>query len=176
MQDLIKLSAKHHAYSHASKVKNITGEGNSETGWIHSGLVRTVQDLGFKSWRRMWFLRSFDKAYFKKEGLKKESVESYYQQVRAEAFKTFAESIDEGHPLLVSLVKKLGVKKSPHLVVMTGYKKNLNGDIEGFYVNDPNNPKNGSKVRPMHKDQFISASEFDKIWRKRAIFIQPKAE
>ncbi|PIZ01208.1 hypothetical protein COY62_00005, partial [bacterium (Candidatus Howlettbacteria) CG_4_10_14_0_8_um_filter_40_9] len=176
LKDLVKIALRHRAYSSISKVTNVTGEGNADTGWLHSGLVRTMQNLGFDSWRRMWFMRKFDLRYFKKEGLSKESRDKYYRQILEEVCETFKNSIDRENPFLVSVIKNLGIKKSPHLIVVTGYKLNSKGHVGGFFVNDPNNPKNGTKIRPLHKDQFISMKEFDKIWRKRAIFIEPKAK
>lgn len=174
LRNLIKSALRHKAYNSNSLVKNITGEGKDGTGWIHAGLVRTIEEVGLSSWRRMWFMRKFDLKYFKKEGLTKESRDNYYEQILEEANGTFKNSIDNGNPFLVSILKTLGTKKSPHLIVVTGYKLNGKGGIAGFFINDPHNPKNGTKVRPLYKDQFISLKEFDKIWRKRAIFVVPK--
>lgn len=171
---LIALALNHRAYSSNSKTKNITGEGKPETGWIHAGLVRTFQEIGLSAWRRMWFLRTFDKAFFRKEGLVSESVTEYYSQVLDESLTSFRKNIDFGNPFMVGILKSMGTKKSPHFVVITGYKLDAKGRVDGLFINDPHNPKNGKKDRPKHKNQFISLKDFDRIWRKRAIFIAPK--
>jgi len=166
LKNLIKLALNHRAYS-------LKEGGKKGKGWVHSGMVRTLQDLGFLSWRRMWFLRADDKNFFKTEGLGSQSLNKYCDQVKEETYLSFRKSIENGNPFLVSINKNLGVKKCPHLVVVTGIEFDKKEKIMGLYLNDPHNPKNGTKVRPLYKDQFISVKEFDKIWRKRAIFISP---
>ena len=59
---------------------------------------------------------------------------------------------------------------SPHLVVVTGYEESR-GKITGLYINDPNNPKKNGK-RAELINQFISKTDFVKMWRKTAIFIK----
>lgn len=167
LKELIKLSLHHKAYS-------LRFAGRKGKGWVHSGIARTLQDLDFNSWRRMWFMRKSDLRVFSSEGLFKSSLKYYYAQISNEYLNTFKESIDKNEPFLVSVFKDLGQKKSPHLIVVTGYRLNSKNIIDGFFVNDPHNPKNGAKARPLHKNQFISVKEFDKIWRKRAIFMSPK--
>lgn len=144
--------------------------GKKDYGWQHAGLVRTVQKLGFLGFRRKYFIQKRDLEVMKKEGTSPKSLRRYYNQVFIEAVAAFKVQIDDKCPFLISIEKNLGIKRTSHIVVLTGYRE-LEGNVIGFFVNDPNNPKNG-KNRPVNKNQFISLSEFDKIWRKLAIFVE----
>lgn len=144
--------------------------GHKDYGWQHAGLVRTVQKLGFLGYRRKYFIQKKDLEHLQKEGTSNKSLRRYYNQVFTEVVAAFRNQIDDGMPFLISIEKNLGIKRVSHIVVLTGYRE-VADEIIGFFINDPNNPKQG-KNRPKHKNEFISLSEFDKIWRKLAIFVE----
>jgi hypothetical protein len=163
LADLIKKSLNHRAYL-------MKKAGTKENGWLYPGIVRVLQSYGFQAWRRRVFILPFDLNIFKKEGVNKNSLSSYVNQATAEMIFSFKNAIDKKEPIIVSVMKNLGTKKTPHMIVITGYKAK-EGRIVGLYVNDPNNPKK-AKERPILKNEFISVIDFVKIWRKTAIFIE----
>lgn len=166
LKQLIEASLRHRAY------RLELGGTRKNYGWIYSGIVRTLQEFGFFAWRRHFLLMAEDIGHLRKEGASEKSLNLYAKQARKEAFESFARSIDEGAPFLVSIVKNLGRKKSPHLVVVTGYERSDSGTIKGFFINDPNNPKKNGNSRPEHKNQFLTTTDFNKIWRKTALFVR----
>lgn len=165
LKGLIKTALKHRAYilEDGGKKKNF--------GWVYTGIVKTLEDYGFRAWRRHFLLMPEDISCLKKEGTSGKSLNCYRTQVFAEVVKTFKDSIDAGNPILVSIIKNLGRKQSPHLVVVTGYEE-TKGNITGFYINDPNNPKNYGGKRKDCKNQLIPFGDFCKTWRKTAIFVE----
>jgi hypothetical protein len=53
LETLIEVALKHHAYRlQLGRRKNY--------GWIHAGLIRTIQDFGFLSWRHSFFIKESD--------------------------------------------------------------------------------------------------------------------
>ncbi|MCL5093635.1 MAG: C39 family peptidase [Patescibacteria group bacterium] len=167
LEKLIETALKNGAY----KLRKGATKGG---GWVYSGLVRTLQFYGYNAWRRHFFILPKDLNVFKEEGVGEKSLDGYKKQVLSEIEISFKNSLDKGLPFLVSIFKDLGSKKSPHLIVITGYREK-DGKLTGLFINDPHNPKNGAKNRPLHKNQFISIADFVKIWRKTALFIEAKA-
>jgi hypothetical protein len=164
---LIKLSIKHKAYR-----LSIGGRRNY-SGWSHSGIIKALSEAGFVAWRKRCFVLPSDIAHLKNEGIESDGIKRYKEQELGEFLETLAKSIDGGYPVIVSIEKNLGKKITPHLVVMTGYERK-GSKIAGFYINDPNNPKSNNGNRPIHKDLYITCGQFVPMWRKTAIFIEPR--
>ncbi len=161
---LIKSSLKNRAY-------RLQLGQRKDYGWIHSRLVQTIQEFGFKSFRHSYLIRPSDIQNIVNENHNAKSIILYKEQVISESLYTIKKSIDLEIPIIISINKNLGKKNNPHLVVLTGYKFE-NNNIVGIYLNDPNNPKKNSKDRLELKNKYINKEEFIKIWRKTAIFIE----
>lgn len=75
--------------------------------------------------------------------------------------------LEDDKPVIVSVGKKFKNKNKPHLIVLTGFKADDSGNLEGFYYHDPdffNSTEDG-------KNQFVDIETFKKYWRKMSIFI-----
>lgn len=75
-------------------------------------------------------------------------------------------SIDREEPVIISVYKHFKNTNGGHLAVLNGYFTDKDGELMGFYVNDPV----GASYK--HKDQFIELEKFIQGWKKRAIYIK----
>jgi len=108
-----------------------------DVGWKHQVIVDLAKKFGLESRRR--------------EG---------------EKIKNLVEALDKNEPVIISINKHFDTKNGGHLAVLNGYFIDKDGELMGFYVNDPV----GASYK--HKDQFIELEKFIQGWKKRAIYIK----
>jgi ABC-type bacteriocin/lantibiotic exporter with double-glycine peptidase domain len=131
-------------YDIAFDIKNLFGEAlkidnyDDKIGWKH----QTIVDLA------------------EKYGLLAERTEE-------QTIEKLLEALDNEEPVIISVYKNFNPSNGGHLIVLNGYFS-ADGNLEGFYVNDPiGNPYK-------NKDQFIKIDKFLVGWKKRAIYLKQK--
>lgn len=70
-----------------------------------------------------------------------------------------------GRPVIVSVSTGFGENKSSHLIVLTGFDEDDNGEVTGFMYNDPE-AQTGIK-----KNLFVEIGKFEEYWRRMCIFV-----
>ncbi len=115
--------------------------GFSKSGWRHDYFVDIFQKAGLSSCR--------------KENMREKDVVDFVQ------------SIDNGFPVVVSVERVLWDDRRFHMVLLTGFRKNNKGELEGFFYHDP-----GSLCPESASHKFVPISTFYLSWRKMAIFPQ----
>ena len=120
--------------------KGLKEGGFGPSGWYHDYFLKILKENGLEN-------------SFRKEKMLDEDLN------------LFLESIDTNLPVIASTEIKLFDKKFFHMVILTGYKKDKDGKILGFYYNDPAKTDNVSG-----KDIFVETAIFKEYWRRMAIF------
>lgn len=117
--------------------QGLDGDGYLDgVGWKHDAIVELAKKYGFES-----------------------------RRVENETVENLIESLDSNEPLIISIHKNFDPSEGGHLAVLNGYFES-EGEIEGFYINDPI----GAQYK--HKNQFISYEKFMAGWKKRAIYLK----
>jgi len=145
----------------------VDGYSKQAGGWYDSGLCRIARSFGLMSFRKSWVPAKRDKEFFTSEGCTEEDLAGYEEVTLSEGIFSLKKAIDHGIPLIISIHKNWGQKNSGHLAVLNGYFES-DGQIEGFYVNDPI----GATYK--HKNQLIKIDKFMNGWKKRAVYIRKK--
>ncbi len=129
-----------------------------EHGWVHQGLIDIAKEFGvelerkeFKPLRR---LHEYNEVIQEKDLLD-------------QGISEIIESINNNKPVIVSAIKKWSEEKKFHMVVLTGFEMDEDGELKGFYYNDTDyqNESEG-------KDLFVDIETFKTCWRRLAIFVK----
>jgi hypothetical protein len=137
--------------------------------WLHSALVKTARDYGFRSWRRMWRLSGDQRARIESEGADSATLERNELQQMREAMPTLVETVDMGFPVIISVAKNFDDVEKPHLVVLTGVRRSAETNkYQGFFYNDPYSPSRADR-----KDRYVALARFIEKWNYLAIFTEP---
>lgn len=81
-----------------------------------------------------------------------------------DTIESLMESLEKQEPVIINIYKNFDPENGGHLAVLTGYYV-ADTELIGFYVNDPIGPSY------KHKDQFIELENFERGWKKRAIYV-----
>ncbi len=120
-------------------VEKGVGEGGySKSGWVHDYLVKVFEDHGVRCTRM--------------------------EQMRDRDIEIIWESLKENNPVVISMQRFSFDRRIFHMVVVTGYRCNESGKLEGFFYHDPAglNPDEVTNL-------FVSIPVFLQYWRKMAI-------
>lgn len=109
-------------------------------GWYHQGLVDLAKESGFNAYRS--------------EG---GTVDDLVKEIK------------EGSVPILSVNKRLFGTKRSHLVVATGFVKNKEDKIVGFYINDP------EKLYYPKEPQYVSTKLLEIDWTRRYVIIKKNA-
>lgn len=119
--------------------KGIEEGGFSKSGWVHDYFVNLFGSLGLTSSRR--------------EGMREHDVV------------LFRESLEKGNPVIISTERRLFDRRTFHMVVLTGFRKDTEGKLDGFFYHDP------ASLQPAEAShQYVSLPVLYLSWRKMAIF------
>lgn len=119
--------------------KGIDEGGYSKSGWLHDYLVQVFQSHGVKCHRE--------------EHLLDRDIEK------------IKNSVKNGDPVVISMQWFSFHRRIFHMVLVTGYRENEEGGLEGFFYHDPAG-LNPAEVTNL----FVPASVFLQYWRRMAIF------
>jgi hypothetical protein len=145
------------------------GGVNEAGNWYHSTIVRTAYEYDLLAWRRRWAKAESDWEVFRAEGVNEDSLKLWEQQSRLDSLYSLTSSITRGWPVIVSVARDFDEVDKPHLVVVTGFKSNGEGVVEGFYFNDPY-----ASSEDKQKNHFVSIDHFKAKWNWMGIFVVPK--
>ncbi len=124
--------------------KGVTEGGYSKSGWLHDYLIRVFQD--------------HDIGCSRKENMLDREVEEIRAYIKA------------GNPVIISMQRFSFDRRIFHMVVLTGYRENAQGELEGFFYHDPA----GLNIEEV-SNIFVSIPVFLQYWRRKAIFPNRKA-
>lgn len=147
---------------------NVVGGRNANGDWLHSTLVMVARHRGYRSWRRGWMLSEDGRTRFEAEGADDDTLYQIDKQQREEAYHSLVHALEQGAPVLVSVAKNFAETTKPHIVVLTGYRLTPDGQILGYYYNDPS-----GQYGVERKNLFASIERFQQYWRFQGIFITP---
>ena len=134
------------------------GGYNPEYGWNHDSLVNILRNHGVSAYRQEFKSQNINPS-------EKNSKKSKYEdRLCSLGEHKIIQFIDKGAPSMISVEKGFIVGDSSHLILVIGYKKELD-HITGFFYLDPDNQLEDDK-----KCEFMSLDRFHNFWRKLAIF------
>lgn len=117
------------------------GGYDMKNGWMHDYLVSYAKEKGFECER--------------KEGL----VD----------IKEIANHLQKVGPVIVSVEKRVLEQRRFHMLVITGYELDAEGDISSFYYHEPE-----STTKENGEHRKCSKAVFLEYWRSKAIFVSPR--
>lgn len=117
--------------------------GFGKSGWFHDYFVKVFKDHGLDAYR-------------------KERMDD------VEGIQEIVESIEAKQPVIASAERRMFSKKSFHMVLLVGVVKKENGELLGFYYNDP-----ASTSVESGQYQYVELKDFLNYWRRMAIFVKP---
>jgi hypothetical protein len=133
--------------------------GYNEHGWDHEALVRIFRNRGIFSYKEEF------KSLLINSG-KSAGIPSVYDSKMAKAgIKKMYKMLKINRPVVVSVGSGFDENKSSHLIVLTGYDLDDDGNVAGFLYNDP------EAKRGIKKNIFVEVEKFERYWRKMAIFV-----
>jgi uncharacterized protein YvpB len=91
------------------------------------------------------------------------SLKSY--RAENDKIENLIKALEKDEPVIISIYKNFNPQNDGHLAVLNGYYVD-EGELLGFYVNDPV----GAQYK--HKNQFIKLEDFIRGWKKRAIYVK----
>ena len=151
----------------------IDNNGRNEDGnWIHPAQVNYLKKIGYTAWRRNWNVEQIPQWFLDNEqynDLQYQNVlsqiekEQEFDSVNQKIKNTLITAFKNNTPAIVSI--KLGFESHGHnhQIVLSGYKKDSNGEY--FYINDPMNNPNTSKEL-----QLVEVEKFFEYFNRIAIF------
>ncbi len=116
------------------------GHFKQSYGWYHQGLVDLAKEAGFQTYRS-------------EGGIIEDLVKE----------------ISNGAVPILSVNKRLAGTKRSHLIVATGFAKDINGRTVGIYVNDP------ERLYYPKDPQYVNVKFLDIDWTHRYIVIKKNA-
>lgn len=119
--------------------KGIETGGYSDSGWRHEYFVSLFKEFGYTARRE--------------------------ENMRDSAAESFREALRAGNPVIVSAVRHLFDQRFFHMVVLTGFREDAAGKLEGFFYHDP-----GLLKREGAAHRYVSLPTFLLDWRRMAIF------
>lgn len=128
--------------------------------WIQDKIVMLLRNHGISAYQQEFKSMNIEVS------VGKESESKYSEKMFSGGLEKIIKKLEENKLILVSVTKKFKEGKKFHMVVLTGFEMNKNGEIKGFYYNDTdyNNEQEG-------KDLFVDIEIFKKYWRRMAIFV-----
>lgn len=119
--------------------KGVNDGGFAESGWLHDYLVKVFTEHNIGCHRM--------------EGMVDRDTNQIW------------ESLKNKNPVIISMQRLSFDRRIFHMVIITGYRENAGGKLEGFFYHDPAGlvPSNVTNL-------FVSIPVFLQYWRKMAIF------
>lgn len=132
--------AKRDIVSFCNEAKD-KGGYHKENGWVHDFLIEKAISDGFEAYR--------------KEGI--------------EDLSDIANYLQKGNPVIVSVEKRVLEQKRFHMLLLTGYEKNEEGEVTHVYYHEPE-----ATTVEKGKYRMCTKEEFMEYFRGKALFISKK--
>ncbi len=116
-----------------------SGGYDVENGWVHDYLVKKAKDVDLSSYRQ--------------EGLTEVTE--------------IISALNAGHPVIVSVEKRVLEQKRFHMLVVTGYEVDEQGAVTRLYYHEP---ESTVKEKGMHRQ--VDIKTFLEYFRGKAIFVR----
>jgi len=133
---------------------------NEKFGWNHEAIVRIFRNHGVSAYRQEFKSRHINL-------ITSGSEESLYEPSLVDfGVEKIKLSLDNGLPVIISVLKRFNEPNTYHMAVVVGYELNEEG-IKGFYLNDPErlDAASGEAI-------FLPIRDFISAWRRLAIFVE----
>jgi uncharacterized protein YvpB len=112
--------------------------GYGPSGWKHDYFVTLFREYGFSCERQ--------------------------ENMRDKDIEIFRMAIKNGNPVIISVTLRLWDQRNFHMLVLTGIRENINGELEGFFYHDPASLKEGGA-----RHFYVPVPLFFTDWRRMAI-------
>lgn len=116
----------------------IRNGGYGPSGWIHEYFVGLFTQKGYGCIRR--------------------------ENMRDADVQDLRKHLEEGNPAIISVTRRLWDQRIFHMVVLTGFRVNEHGELEGFFYHDP-----ASLHDSGIQNAFVPLATFFLDWRRMAI-------
>ncbi len=147
IDELIEEGTEIHAYDPA-------------VGWSHEGVVRLARNHGVNAYAQEFRSMTIDR----RTG--SASPSAYSDKLFGEGLGKIAHHLEEGHPVIVSVLPGFGSNTQYHTVLVVGVERNAAGDIEHFWCLDPF-AERGQGETPI----AVPLEKFKSYWRRLAVFV-----
>jgi Peptidase_C39 like family len=135
------------------------GGHDSEYGWIHDRLVSLAHNHGVPAYREEF--RSLDITLGPDGRIQSKKEPGSYSPILIDlGIKKITETVHDGKPVIVSIIKNINGQDSFHMILIVGVS------AAGFYCHDPD-----SRVREEGEGLFMDFEIFKNSWRRLAIFL-----
>ena len=118
--------------------QGIKNGGYSKSGWIHDYFVNLFKNFGYDCERR--------------------------ENMRDREVRLLAQYIQEGSPVMASVIRRMWDRRSFHIVLLTGVRLSADMEVEGFFYHDPAALR-GENMRHL----YVPLQTFYLDWRRMAI-------
>lgn len=118
-------------------VRGMREGGYGPSGWVHDYFVKLFQDFGFACERR--------------------------EQMPDEEVERLRNALQSGNPVIVSVVRRMWEETDFHMVVLTGYREDEQGRLEGFFYHNP------AGMQISKENRYVPLPIFLLDWRGMAI-------
>jgi hypothetical protein len=147
IDDLVQEGIEIHAYDPA-------------VGWNHEGVVRLARNHGVNAYAQEFRSMTIDR----RTGSSAPS--NYSDKLFSEGLGKIAHHVEEGHPVIVSVLPGFGNNTQYHTVLIVGAERADDGGITGFWCLDPFR-EDSAGTEAIHVD----LERFKQYWRRLAIFV-----
>ncbi|MEK7579531.1 MAG: C39 family peptidase [Patescibacteria group bacterium] len=132
---------------------------NQVTGWGHAGIARILRNHGLSAYNEEFRSQAIDLT----TGEVKPS--SHAEALCTSGIEKVGRSVEEKHPVIISVSPDFGENKEYHTVLVIGVERDAEGKVCGFWYLDP------YLLRPRGEEAiFVSLEKFKTHWRRLAIF------
>ncbi len=129
-------------------------------GWNHEGVVRLARNHGVNAYAQEFRSMTIDRL----AGSAAPSM--FSEKLLNEGLGKIAHHVEEGHPVIVSVLPGFGNNTQYHTVLVTGVEHTEDGSISGFWCLDP------FLERAIGTEAIrVDLERFKQYWRRLAIFI-----
>jgi hypothetical protein len=125
--------------------------GYSEVGWDHQALVRLLRNHGVTAYAQEF----------------KSNNQQLLEKFTEKGLEKISNVLQNSLPVIASVEAGFDSNDNSHMILFTGIEKDENGEVAGFFYNDPDNRDGADRA-----DKFVDMETFQKFWRKFAIFVE----
>lgn len=129
-------------------------------GWSHEGVVRLARNHGINAYAQEFRSMTIDR----RTGSASPSI--YSEKLFEEGLGKIAHHVEEGHPVIVSVLPGFGNNNGYHTVLVVGVEHDVGDVAQGFWCLDPFLERTEGE-----KPVSIPLEKFKSLWRRLAIFV-----
>jgi hypothetical protein len=129
-------------------------------GWNHEGIVRLARNHGVNAYAQEFRSMTIDR----RTG--SSSPSRYSDKLLSEGVGKIAHHVEEGHPVIVSVLPGFGSNTQNHTVLVMGVARGDDDSVRSFSCLDPFQERSAGET-PIE----VPLERFTAFWRRLAIFV-----